>query len=78
VSQHSPLRQRNFRLLLLDQTTSQLGAQVSGIAIPPLAVLTLHASPLQLSLVTASATLAFALIGLPAGACVDRWPHRPI
>jgi MFS family permease len=27
---------------------------------------------------TASGTLAFALIGLPAGAWVDRWPRRPI
>lgn len=74
----SPFRHRDFRLLLVGQTTSQLGAQISGVAIPLLAVLTLRASPLQLGLVTASGTLAFALIGLPAGAWVDRWPCRPI
>jgi len=69
---------RDFWLLLLGQTTSQLGAQVSGVAIPLLAVLTLHASPFELGLVTASSTLAFAVIGLPAGVWVDRWRRRPI
>ena len=77
-SSGSPSRRRDFRLLLAGQTAGQLGAQISGVAIPLLAVLTLHASPLQLGLLTASGTLAFALIGLPAGAWVDRWPRRPI
>ncbi|MFI5908386.1 MFS transporter [Dactylosporangium sp. NPDC051541] len=78
MSRRNALRQRDFRLLLLGQTTSQFGAQVSGVAIPLLAVLTLHASPFALGLVTASGTVAFALIGLPAGAWVDRWPRRPV
>ncbi|WP_331714507.1 MFS transporter [Auraticoccus cholistanensis] len=74
----SLLAHRDFRLLLLGQTTSQLGAQVSGVAVPLLAVLTLHASPWQLGLVTASSTLAFALVGLPAGAWLDRLRRRPV
>lgn len=78
MSNRSLFAHRDFRLLLFGQTTSQLGAQVSGVAIPLLAVLTLHASPFQLGLVTASSTLAFALIGLPAGAWLDRWRRRPI
>jgi len=69
---------RDFRLLLFGQTTSQLGTQVSGVAIPLLAVLTLHATPFELGLVTASSTLAFALIGLPAGAWLDRWRRRRV
>lgn len=69
---------RDFRLLLIGQTTSQLGAQVSGVAVPLLAVLTLHATPFQLGMVTASGTLAFALIGLPAGAWLDRMHRRPV
>ena len=69
---------RDFHLLLVGQTTSQLGTQVSGVAIPLLAVLTLGASPFQLGLVTAAGALAFAVIGLPAGAWVDRWRRRPI
>jgi MFS family permease len=78
VSDRSLFAHRDFRLLLVGQTTSQFGTQVSGIAIPLLAVLTLDASPFELGLVTASGTLAFALIGLPAGAWLDRWRRRPI
>ncbi|PZF84339.1 MFS transporter [Jiangella anatolica] len=78
MSTASPLRQRDFRLLLLGQTTSQFGAQVSGIAIPLLAVLTLDASALEAGLLAAASTLAFAVIGLPAGAWIDRARRRPI
>jgi MFS family permease len=46
--------------------------------VPLLAVLTLDASPLELGIVTASSTVAFALIGLPAGAWLDRWRKRPV
>lgn len=78
MSRRSLLAHRDFRLLLIGQTTSQFGAQISGIAIPLLAVLTLHASPLELGIITASSTLAFALIGLPAGVWLDRWRRRGI
>jgi MFS family permease len=78
VSSRSPSRRRDFRLLLAGQTASQLGAQVSGVAIPILAVLTLDASPLHLGLVTLAGTLGFALIGLPSGAWIDRRRRRPI
>lgn len=67
-----PFARRDFRLLLFGQTTSQFGAQVSGVAIPLLAVLTLHASPFQLGVVNAAGTVAFAVLGLPAGAWLDR------
>jgi MFS family permease len=74
-----PLRRhRDFRLLLAGQTTSQLGAQVSGVAIPLLAVLTLSATPFEMGLIAASSTVAFALIGLPAGAWLDRVHRRPV
>jgi MFS family permease len=78
LSTRSLFAHRDFRLLLVGQTTSQLGSQVSGVAVPLLAVLTLHASPFQLGLVTASSTLAFALFGLPAGAWIDRWRRRGV
>lgn len=76
MSDRSP--RRDFRLLLVGQTTSQLGAQVSAVAIPLLAVLALDASPWQVGVLTASSTVAFAVLGLPAGAWVDRWPRRPV
>jgi MFS family permease len=72
----SPFRSRDFRLLLLGQTSSQFGSQVSGVAIPLLAVLTLHATPLQLGIVNAAGTVAFLVIGLPVGAWTDRLPRR--
>lgn len=78
MSTPSLFAHRDFRLLLVGQTTSQVGAQVSGVAIPLVAVLTLHASPFELGVVTASSTLAFALIGLPAGAWLDRLRRRPV
>lgn len=74
-----PLRRsRDFRLLLAGQTTSQLGAQVSGVAIPLLAVVTLDASPFEIGLLGAASTLPFAVIGLPAGAWLDRMKRRPV
>jgi MFS family permease len=69
---------RDFRLLLIGQATSQFGTQVSAVAIPLLAVYTLHASPFEVGLVSASSTLAFALVGLPAGAWLDQWRRRPV
>ncbi|MCU1408403.1 MAG: transporter [Microbacteriaceae bacterium] len=78
MSDRSLLAHRDFRLLLFGQTTSQLGAQVSGVALPLLAVLTLDASPFELGLLSGSATLAFALIGLPSGAWLDRWRKWPV
>lgn len=69
---------RDFRLLLVGQTTSQLGTQVSAVAIPLLAVATLQATSFEVGLINAASTLAFALIGLPAGAWLDRWRRRPV
>jgi MFS family permease len=69
---------RDFRLLLAGQTTSQLGAQVSGVALPLLAVVSLHASPLEVGMLGAASTAAFAVIGLPAGAWIDRVRRRPV
>jgi MFS family permease len=78
VSGDAPLARRDFRYLLVGQTTSQFGTQLSGVAVPLLAVLALHASAWQLGLVSASATVAFAVVGLPAGAWLDRCRRRPV
>ncbi len=74
----SPFRHRDFRLLVVGQATSQFGSQVSATAIPLLAVLTLDASPLELGLITAAGTAAFAVAGLPAGAWLDHRRRRPV
>jgi MFS family permease len=74
----SVFRSRDFRLLLAGQTTTQLGAQISGIALPLLAVEALDATALDLGLLGAASTIAFAVIGLPAGAWLDRVRRGPV
>lgn len=74
----STLLRRDFRLLLAGQTTSQLGTQVSAVALPLLAVAVLGASTLEIGVINAAATIAFALIGLPAGAWLDRMRRGPV
>ncbi len=57
---------------------SQVGTQISLVALPLVAVLTLHAGPFQVGMLTAAEMVAFLLIGLPAGVWVDRLPRRRI
>jgi len=72
------LRHRDFRLLWGGETISELGSQVSLLAIPLLAVRTLHATTFEMGLLTAASTAAFLVIGLPAGVWVDRIRHRRV
>jgi hypothetical protein len=72
------LRHRDLRLLLAGQAVSELGSQVGSIALPLVAVLSLRATPLELGLVTAAGTIAFAVLALPAGVWVDRVRRRPV
>ena len=72
------IRHRDFRLLWGGETVSQLGSQVSLLAIPLLAVRTLHATTFQMGLLTAASTAAFLIVGLPAGVWVDRIRRRRV
>ncbi|MFI0797106.1 MFS transporter [Micromonospora rubida] len=74
----SVLRNRNFRLLWIGETTSAFGTSVSRVALPLIAVVTLDASTFEVGLLTATAWLPWLLLGLPAGAWVDRLPRRPL
>lgn len=67
---------RNFRLFWSSETLTTLTATVSGLAVPLVAVTTLHASVLQIGLLSALGQIAFALVALPAGALADRSRHR--
>jgi MFS family permease len=60
------------------QAISQLGSQVTLLAIPLLAVLTLRATPLQMGILAAAETAPFLLTGLLAGVWADRQRRRPI
>ncbi|MFD0732800.1 MFS transporter [Planotetraspora mira] len=72
------LRMRDFRLLWAGETTSMLGSSVASVALPLVAVVTLHASTFTVGLLTAAAWLPWLLAGLPAGAWVDRSRKRPM
>ncbi|MGV9306739.1 MFS transporter [Nonomuraea sp. NPDC003727] len=72
------LRHRGFLLLFGADTISQVGTQVSMVALPLVAVVALRASPFEMGLLVAAETAAFLLIGLPAGVWVDRLRRRPI
>jgi len=72
------LRHRDFRRLWAGETVSELGTQVSVLAVPLVAVRSLHASTFQVALLTATSTLGFLVAGLPAGAWVDRLRMRKV
>ncbi|MDE2386431.1 MAG: MFS transporter [Actinomycetales bacterium] len=74
----SLLRNRNFQFLWAGQTVSTIGDQMSGLALPVLAVVMLNATEWQVGLMNAAGLSAFLLIGLPAGAWVDRWVKRRV
>ncbi len=78
VKADSLLRHRDFCRLWAGDAISQVGTMVTMLAMPLLAVKTLHATPFQVGLLTTFETLAFLLIGLPAGAWVDRMRRRSV
>ncbi|MER7461758.1 MFS transporter [Streptomyces sp. NPDC097981] len=74
----SVLHDPGFRLLISAAAASKLGTSVSSLAMPLAAVLALHCSAGQVGLLAMLSTLSFLLIGLPAGAWVDRMRKRPV
>jgi predicted MFS family arabinose efflux permease len=65
-----------FALLWTGQTVSTFGSHISGLGLPVIAVLLLHATPAQLGLLAALAALPGAGLGLLIGVWVDRLPRR--
>ena len=72
------LWQRNFRLLWTGESISSIGNAMAVVGVPLLAVTVLHASTFAVAALTAAAYLPWLVIGLPAGAWVDRLPARPL
>jgi MFS family permease len=68
----------DFLKLWTGQSISELGSQVSQFAIPWLAAVDLHATPIAFSLLGVLGFLPFVLFALPAGVWVDRLRRRPI
>ncbi|GAA3037762.1 MFS transporter [Actinokineospora globicatena] len=67
-----------FRLLWAGDTIAQFGTAIASVVLPLLAVGALNATPGQMGVLVAAETAAFLLIGLPAGAWVDRVRRRPL
>lgn len=68
----------NFLRLWTGQTISQFGSQITLLALPLTAALTLHATPAEMGILSATETAPFLLVGLFAGVWVDRLRRRPI
>ncbi|HEY7592089.1 MAG TPA: MFS transporter [Actinophytocola sp.] len=67
---------RNFRLLWAGEATSKVGSAVTGVAFPLVAVVTLQAGTIAMGVINAMAWLPWLLLGLPAGAWIDRRSRR--
>ncbi|RVX43188.1 putative MFS family arabinose efflux permease [Nonomuraea polychroma] len=74
----SLLRDHDFRGLFLADSASQVGAQLLLLALPLAAVSALEASEFEVGALAACQTAAFVVIGLPAGAIVDRLSKRTV
>lgn len=72
------LRDRGFRNLFAAVTVAAVGAQVSNVALPLVAVLVLNASEFEVGLLSALPSAALVALGLPAGAWVDRMRRRRV
>lgn len=68
----------DFRRLFIAQTISQIGSQISFLAIPLMAAVTLNATPAEMGLLTAMGSLPALVVGLHAGVFVDRHARRPV
>jgi MFS family permease len=69
---------RDFLKLWAGETVSLFGSEVTLLALPLAAVLTLRATPGQLGILNAAKYAPFLLLSLPVGVWVDRFRRRPI
>lgn len=69
---------RDFKRLWFSDTVSQFGNQFTGLALPILAVLSLHVAAFDLGLLLALQTIPFPTLGLFVGVWADRLRKRPI
>ncbi|HEY2077704.1 MAG TPA: MFS transporter, partial [Streptosporangiaceae bacterium] len=71
-------RQRNFALFWAGESISEVGNSVTVIVVPLVAIDTLHTSTFIVTLLTAMAWIPWVIIGVPAGAWIDRLPPRSV
>lgn len=78
VTTASLWRHADFMKLWVGQTVSELGSVVTRTAVPLIALLVLGAGPFEMALLVVSGSLAVLLVGLFAGAWVDRLRRRSL
>lgn len=78
MTSQSLARSGNFRWFWAGQGVSQFGAQFTELALPVVAVTMLGADEWEMGLLAAASTAAFLVLGLPAGAWVDRMRKRRV
>ncbi|HEY8169556.1 MAG TPA: MFS transporter [Candidatus Limnocylindria bacterium] len=78
MSRPSLWRQGDFMKLWTGQTISQFGDEITGLALPFVAILTLGASALEMGILGVVRFLPWIAFTLPAGVWVDRTRRRPI
>ncbi|MEY2674190.1 MAG: hypothetical protein RLZZ514_755 [Actinomycetota bacterium] len=71
-------RNPRFAWLFTAQTLSVMGSQLGGFAVTVVAVVMLSASEGEMGILNAANTAAFLVVGLLAGAWVDRWVKRRV
>ena len=78
MSPSSLWRDADFLKLWTGQTVSEFGSVVSRTALRLVALLTLGAGPAEMAFLVVAASSGVLLVGLQAGAWVDRLPRRPV
>lgn len=76
VPPDSLVRNRDFSLLWVGQSVSMIGSGVTTVALPSLAVLTLHAGPIVVGTLVAVQWAPYVVLGPFAGVWADRMPRR--
>jgi MFS family permease len=71
-------RNGDFRRFWTGHSVSQLGAAMTQVALPLVALLTLGATAAEVGLLRTAEFLPYLLLTLPAGALVDRVRRRPL
>lgn len=74
----SPWRNSTFLKVWGAQASGLVGQQFSVLAMPLVAVLTLHATPSAVALISTCFNLPWVVIGLFVGVVVDRLPRRSV
>ncbi|MET9038461.1 MFS transporter [Streptomyces mirabilis] len=76
--QRSLWRDTTFAYFWSSQTASFFGTQVSMVALPLIAVISLGASALEVGVLAAVERVPFVVLSLPAGALIERMDHRRV